>query len=77
MLPYYKSEKNIIFGSKMKIKVHVFTVNKYKEIIGILQVFYQLPGNPLASMVNLPIVGNLPIMAKGFPIVAKGFPGRG
>jgi hypothetical protein len=35
-------------------------------------------------MVNLPTVGNLPIMAKGFhivakgfPIVAKGFPGRG
>jgi hypothetical protein len=28
-------------------------------------------------MVNLPIVGNLPITAKGFPIVAKGFPGKG
>ena len=27
-------------------------------------------------MVNLPIVGNLPITAEGFPIVAKGFPGR-
>ena len=26
-------------------------------------------------MVDLPIVGNLPIGAKGFPIVAKGFPG--
>ena len=55
-------------------------VNKYKEIIGILLVFYQLPGNPenhLASMVNLPIVGNLPITAKGFPIVSKGFPSRG
>ena len=26
-------------------------------------------------MVNLLIVGNLPIGAKGFPIVAKGFPG--
>ena len=25
-------------------------------------------------MVNLTLVGNLPIMAKGFPIVAKGFP---
>ena len=27
------------------------------------------------AMVNSPIVGKLPIMAKGFPIVAKGFPG--
>ena len=25
-------------------------------------------------MVNLPIVGNLPITAKGFPIVVRGFP---
>ena len=25
-------------------------------------------------MVNLTLVGNLPIMAKVFPIVAKGFP---
>ena len=36
-----------------------------------------LPENPLASMVNLPIIGNLPIGAKGFPIVAKRFYGRG
>ena len=26
-------------------------------------------------MVNLPIVGNLPIGDKGYPLVAKGFPG--
>ena len=25
-----------------------YTVNKYKEIIGIIWVFYQLPGNPSA-----------------------------
>ena len=42
-----------------------------------LEIHQPLPENPLASMVNLPIVGNLPIGAKGFPIVAKGFPGRG
>ena len=36
-----------------------------------------LPENYLAPMVNLPIVGNLPIGSKGFPIAAKGIPGRG
>ena len=38
-----------------------------------LQIHQPLPENPLALMVNLPIVGNLPIGAKGFPIVAKIF----
>ena len=42
-----------------------------------MEIHQPLPENPLAFMVNLPIVGNLPIEAKGFPIVAKGFPGRG
>ena len=28
------------------------TVNKYNEIIGIVQVFYQLPANPLAYTGN-------------------------
>ena len=42
-----------------------------------MEIHQPLPENPLASMVNLPIVGNLSIMAKGFPIVARGFPGKG
>ena len=42
-----------------------------------LEIHQPLPENPLPSMVNLPIVGNLPIGAKGFHIMAKGFPGRG
>ena len=42
-----------------------------------MKIHQPLPENPLASMVKLPIVGNLPITAEGFPIVAKGFPGRG
>ena len=39
------------------------------------EIHQSLPDNPLASMVNLTIVGNLPITTKGFAIVAKGFPG--
>ena len=40
------------------------------------EIHQPLPENPLASMVNLPIVGDLPITAKGFHIATKGFPGR-
>jgi hypothetical protein len=56
------------------VELESHTVNKCKEIIGIHQ---PLTENPLAFMVDLPIIGNLPITAKGFPLVVKGFPGRG
>ena len=32
-----------------------------------LEIHQSLPENPLASMGNLPTVGNLPKTAKGFP----------
>ena len=69
----------------MKIgPIHLQAIKIYLcqlDIIGTVSseecIHQPLPENPLASMVNLPIVGNLPITAKGFAIVAKGFPGRG
>ena len=44
----------------------------YRYFTNYLEIHQPLPKNPLASMVNLPIVGNLPITAK-----ARGFPGKG
>jgi hypothetical protein len=49
----------------------------YRYFANYLEIHQPLPENPLASMVNLLIVGNLPITAEGFPYVAKRFPGRG